>query len=65
MVVSGDAFERGYVDWLITEGDKAPDPQYTEAQNKNFAIYVAEARELKQLILNTKLVPRNLRKLKD
>jgi hypothetical protein len=65
MILSEDGFERGYIDWLIREGEKPRDPQYTEAQNKNFAIYVEEALALTEMIAKTMIVPRVLRKLKD
>jgi hypothetical protein len=65
IIMSGDSFERGYIDWLIRQDGQPPPPDQTDAQNRNFAKFVAEAHELKQLILNTKLVQRNLRKLAD
>jgi hypothetical protein len=66
IVLSDDAFERGYIDWLIAEGSRRrPNPQYTEAQNKNFQIYVREALALKDLISRTAIIPREQRKLND
>jgi hypothetical protein len=65
LVVSSDSFERGYIHWLIKEGSKPRSPQYTDVQHDNFQIYVREALELRELINATKVVPRDMRKLKD
>lgn len=52
---SSDSFERGYIDWLIREGDHPPKPQYSKEQNENFQKYVKEAHDLKTLVSQTKL----------
>lgn len=65
IILSEDSFERGYIHWLIEEGSKPRSSEYTQEQHDNFAGYVKEALELRDLVNNTKIVPRNMRKLKD
>jgi len=50
LATSSSDFERGYLDWLINEGSKTPDPRYSAAQNENFQKYVQEARDLKRAL---------------
>lgn len=62
LLLSHDSFQRGYIDWLIANGNKNNGNQYSKEQNENFQRFVAEAKELKQAISNTKLHTYNFRK---
>lgn len=62
LFLSDDSFEHGYVDWLIARGKEPPDTAYSREQNKNFQVYVSQARELKSKLEQTKLTKKTLRK---